>query len=112
MTRVEAASRRDFLAGGAAVAAPLAARAAPQSDASRHPGLLAGKAAVVYGAAGAMGSAVSRAFAREGAQVFLAGRTLERVNAHARELNEAGLSATAAQVDALDREAVENTWPR
>jgi NAD(P)-dependent dehydrogenase (short-subunit alcohol dehydrogenase family) len=107
VTRVEAASRRDFLAGGAAVAAPLAARAAPQSDASRHPGLLAGKTAVVYGAAGAMGSAVSRAFAREGAQVFLAGRTLERVNAHARELNEAGLSATAAQVDALDREAVE-----
>lgn len=36
--------------------------------------LLENKAAVIYGAAGADGGAVSRAFAREGAQVFLAGR--------------------------------------
>jgi 3-oxoacyl-[acyl-carrier protein] reductase len=34
------------------------------------------KHAVVYGAAGSMGGAVARAFAREGATVFLAGRTL------------------------------------
>ena len=32
--------------------------------------LLDGKAAVVYGGAGAMGSAVAQAFAREGARVF------------------------------------------
>jgi len=33
--------------------------------------LLKGRNAVVYGAGGALGGAVSRAFAREGAAVFL-----------------------------------------
>jgi NAD(P)-dependent dehydrogenase (short-subunit alcohol dehydrogenase family) len=32
--------------------------------------------AIIYGGGGAIGGAVARAFAREGAQVFLAGRTL------------------------------------
>jgi NADP-dependent 3-hydroxy acid dehydrogenase YdfG len=41
--------------------------------------LLEGKNAVIYGAGGAIGSAVGRAFAREGATVFLAGRTLTRL---------------------------------
>ncbi len=35
--------------------------------------LLKNKTAVVYGAGGAIGSAVARAFAREGARVFLTG---------------------------------------
>ena len=39
--------------------------------------LLENKNAVIYGAGGSIGSAVARAFAREGARVFLAGRTLE-----------------------------------
>ena len=39
--------------------------------------LLENKNAVIYGAGGAIGSAVAHAFAREGARVFLAGRTLE-----------------------------------
>jgi 3-oxoacyl-[acyl-carrier protein] reductase len=37
--------------------------------------LLENKTAVIYGAGGSMGGAVARAFAREGATVFLAGRT-------------------------------------
>jgi 3-oxoacyl-[acyl-carrier protein] reductase len=37
--------------------------------------LLEQKTAVIYGAGGAIGGAVARAFAREGARVFLAGRT-------------------------------------
>jgi 3-oxoacyl-[acyl-carrier protein] reductase len=37
--------------------------------------LLEDKNAVIYGAGGRIGSAVARAFAREGATVFLAGRT-------------------------------------
>jgi NADP-dependent 3-hydroxy acid dehydrogenase YdfG len=41
--------------------------------------LLEDKNAVIYGAGGAIGSAVGRAFAREGATVFLAGRTLTRL---------------------------------
>ena len=38
--------------------------------------LLENKNAVIYGGAGAVGGAVARAFARDGARVFLAGRTL------------------------------------
>jgi NAD(P)-dependent dehydrogenase (short-subunit alcohol dehydrogenase family) len=104
---VEAASRREFLASGAAVAVPLSGSAPAASATWPVPGLLAGKNAVIYGAAGAMGSAVSRVFAREGAQVFLAGRTLEKVDALAREIVDAGGVARAASVDAQDRAAVE-----
>jgi len=41
--------------------------------------LLQNKNAVIYGGGGAIGGAVARAFAREGARVFLAGRTLARL---------------------------------
>lgn len=37
------------------------------------------KNAVIYGAGGAIGGAVAREFASEGARVFLAGRTLEKL---------------------------------
>jgi len=38
--------------------------------------LLESKSAVIYGAGGAIGGAVARAFAREGAGLFLTGRDL------------------------------------
>ena len=57
---------------------------------------------VVYGAAGHIGSAVARAFAREGAQVFLTGRTLAGVQRVAASIVAEGGRAAAAQVDALD----------
>ena len=69
--------------------------------------LLQRKNAVVYGAGGAIGGAVARAFAREGARVFLAGRTLAKVDAVAKEISAAGGAAETAHVDALDEEAVE-----
>jgi 3-oxoacyl-[acyl-carrier protein] reductase len=69
--------------------------------------LLENKNAVVYGAGGAVGSAVARAFADEGAKVFLAGRTLGRVEAIAKEISASGRVAELAQVDALDEQAVE-----
>jgi len=47
--------------------------------------LLENKNAVVYGAGGAVGGALARAFAREGAKVFLAGRTIARLDALAKE---------------------------
>jgi 3-oxoacyl-[acyl-carrier protein] reductase len=104
---MEAASRREFLAG-AAMSVPLAVPLKVAKAAHRTtPGLLTGKVAVIYGAAGAMGSAVSRAFAREGAQVWLAGRTLEKVESLAEEIRNAGGFAQAAAVDALDREAID-----
>jgi 3-oxoacyl-[acyl-carrier protein] reductase len=65
------------------------------------------KNAVVYGAAGSMGGAVARAFAREGARVFLAGRTLAKLDGVAEEIRAAGGAAETAEVDALDQRAVE-----
>src|SRR6266545_3131811 len=64
--------------------------------------LLENKNAVIYGAGGGVGSAIARAFAREGAKVFLAGRTLAKVEAVAKEISAAGGVAEAAQVDALE----------
>lgn len=69
--------------------------------------LLENKNAVVYGAAGSMGSTVARAFAREGAHVFLAGRNLATLDQVAEQITADGGSATTAQVDAMDRAAVE-----
>ena len=69
--------------------------------------LLKNKVAVIHGAAGAIGSAVARAFGREGARLFLGGRTLARVEEVAREIVAGGGKAEASQVDALDGDAVE-----
>ena len=69
--------------------------------------LLEGKTAVIYGGAGAIGSAVARAFAREGATVFLAGRTEGRLEELAREIRASGGNVGTATVDALDEEAVD-----
>ena len=68
--------------------------------------LLENKNAVIYGAAGSVGGAVARAFAREGARVFLTGRNLEAINTLAKEISATGGTAETAQVDALDEEAV------
>lgn len=69
--------------------------------------LLANKTAVIYGAGGSIGGAVARAFAREGAKVHLAGRTLERLEQVAQEIRAAGGVAHTARVDALDETAVD-----
>ena len=68
--------------------------------------LLEGKNAVIYGGGGKVGGAVARAFAREGARVFLAGRTLESLEEVAQEICFAGGVAETARVDALDERAV------
>ena len=69
--------------------------------------LLEGKAAVIYGAAGIIGRSTAKAFAREGATVFLAGRTAETVRTLADEITREGGIAEASQLDALDADAVE-----
>jgi NAD(P)-dependent dehydrogenase (short-subunit alcohol dehydrogenase family) len=69
--------------------------------------MLKDKVAVVYGAGGAVGGAVARAFASEGADLHLAGRNLARVEAVANEIVGAGGSAEAAAVDALDEVALD-----
>ena len=65
--------------------------------------LLENKNAVIYGGGGSIGGAVARAFAREGAKVFLAGRTLAKLEKVARDIPNAHI----AEVDALDEKAVE-----
>ena len=69
--------------------------------------LLENKVAVIYGAGGPIGGAVARTFAREGANVHLAGRTRAKLDAVAEEIRAAGGLAEAAQVDALDEHAVD-----
>jgi 3-oxoacyl-[acyl-carrier protein] reductase len=69
--------------------------------------LLENKNAVIYGGGGAIGGAVARAFAGEGARVFLAGRTLATLEAVAEEIRSAGGVAETAEVDALDETAVD-----
>jgi 3-oxoacyl-[acyl-carrier protein] reductase len=69
--------------------------------------LLEHKNAIVYGGGGSMGGAVARAFAREGASVFLAGRTLSKLDTVADEIIAAGGVAETAQVDVFDQPGVE-----
>ena len=65
--------------------------------------MLKNKIAVIYGASGGIGGAVARAFAHEGARLFLTGRDPAAVDAVAKDLD----SAVSAQVDALDEWAID-----
>ena len=69
--------------------------------------MLKDKVAVIYGAGGAIGAAVARAFAGEGAKLFLTGRGRAPVEAVASDIVSAGGSAVAAEVDALDEQAID-----
>jgi NAD(P)-dependent dehydrogenase (short-subunit alcohol dehydrogenase family) len=69
--------------------------------------ILQDKVAVIYGAAGAIGGAVARAFASEGACVVLTGRAKAPLKAVAKDIVAAGGSAETAEVDALDEQAVD-----
>jgi NAD(P)-dependent dehydrogenase (short-subunit alcohol dehydrogenase family) len=69
--------------------------------------LLESKSAVIYGGGGSIGGAVARVFTREGARVFLAGRTRAKLEAVAEEIRSADGEAETAEVDALDAKAVD-----
>jgi 7-alpha-hydroxysteroid dehydrogenase len=68
--------------------------------------LLRDRTGIVYGASGAVGGAVAKAFAREGARVFLAARRVDRLEAVAEDIRAAGGRAEVAPVDTGDKEAV------
>lgn len=68
--------------------------------------LLENKVCVIYGAGGAIGGAMSRAFAREGARVFLAGRTQAKLDRVADDIRANGGRADTGVVDALDEKQV------
>lgn len=69
--------------------------------------ILQNKNAVIYGGGGAIGAAVARAFAREGAKIFLTGLNLKSIDIVAKEIHSAGGSAEVAEVNALDEQAVD-----
>jgi NAD(P)-dependent dehydrogenase (short-subunit alcohol dehydrogenase family) len=69
--------------------------------------MLNDKIAVIYGAGGGIGGAVARAFASEGANLFLTGHKLAPVEVVAEEIVSGGGSAQAAEVNALDERAVD-----
>ncbi|WP_116047163.1 SDR family NAD(P)-dependent oxidoreductase [Amycolatopsis palatopharyngis] len=69
--------------------------------------LLEKKNAVIYGGGGAIGGAIARVFAREGARVFIAGRTQAKLDAVAEDITAAGGTVETAQVDVFDQQATE-----
>jgi 3-oxoacyl-[acyl-carrier protein] reductase len=69
--------------------------------------LLDNKVAAIYGAGGSIGGAVARAFAREGAHVFLSGRTQASLDKVVTEIRSNGGAAEAAIVDALAEQSVD-----
>jgi NAD(P)-dependent dehydrogenase (short-subunit alcohol dehydrogenase family) len=69
--------------------------------------LLENKNVVIYGAGGAIGRGVAATFAREGARVFLTGRSRPPLDTLAEAITAAGGAAEVAVVDALDEQAVD-----
>lgn len=69
--------------------------------------LLKDKTAIVYGGSGAVGGAVARAYAREGAYVFLAARKRAGLETVAADIRTAGGRAEIATLDAMDSASVE-----
>lgn len=68
---------------------------------------LKNKIAVIYGAGGDIGGAVARAFAHEGARLFLTGHRLEPIEAVAKDIVSSGGLADVAEVDALNEQAID-----
>lgn len=68
--------------------------------------LLEGKTAIIYGGGG-IGGGVARTVAREGATLFLLGRTREKLDAVARDSTSVDGSARVTVLNALDKQAVE-----
>lgn len=69
--------------------------------------LLRNKNAVIYGGGGAIGGAMARVFAREGANVFICGRTESGLDKVAADIVVAGGIVETALVDAFDPQAVQ-----
>lgn len=65
------------------------------------------KVAIIYGN-GSVGCAMAKAFANEGAKVFLTGRTKEKLNAIPKDIRAAGGVIETSVLDALDEKAIKN----
>jgi NAD(P)-dependent dehydrogenase (short-subunit alcohol dehydrogenase family) len=69
--------------------------------------MLEDKGAVIYGGGGSVGGAVARAFAPEGAKLFLTWHKLAPVEVVAKDIVPPADPREAAEVDALDEQAVD-----
>ena len=69
---------------------------------------LDGKVAIITGAGGAIGTAMAIAFARNGAKVVCAGRTLSTLEATVKTIQEAGGEACAIITDVGNKESAAN----
>jgi NAD(P)-dependent dehydrogenase (short-subunit alcohol dehydrogenase family) len=69
--------------------------------------LLQNKNIIIYGAAGGIGHGIAKAYGRNGARLFLTGRTKDTLEELAAEIVADGGRAEVAVVDALDEQAVE-----
>lgn len=63
--------------------------------------ILKNKVAVIYGGGGAIGGTVAKAFAAEGAKVYLCGRNLSTLDVVASAISQQGYHVEIAKVDAL-----------
>src|SRR2546422_11664146 len=68
---------------------------------------LDGKVALLPGGAGGIGAAMARAMVEYGADVIIAGRSLEKAQATGDSLMGVGKSALASAVDVVDPESVD-----
>jgi NAD(P)-dependent dehydrogenase (short-subunit alcohol dehydrogenase family) len=68
---------------------------------------LENKVAIIY-SDGSVGSATAKAFAAEGAKVFLTGRTQKKLDALTREIKSSGGFVETAVLDALDEKGIEH----
>ena len=73
---------------------------------------LNGKVVIVTGGGGAIGSAMCRRFAENGAKVVVAGRTLSKLEAVVEEIRAAGGEATAITADVSRKESAEEMVAR
>jgi NAD(P)-dependent dehydrogenase (short-subunit alcohol dehydrogenase family) len=69
---------------------------------------LRNKTAVIYGASGFIGASVAKAFAREGARVFVTGKNKEAIATLVSDIAAAGGFAEGGVVDVLNEQAVKN----
>ncbi|EMN3918503.1 SDR family NAD(P)-dependent oxidoreductase [Citrobacter farmeri] len=68
--------------------------------------LLKNKVAVIFGGSGAIGSAVARNMAREGARVYLVARGQEKLERVAHEIRAAAGTVDTALIDVLDEQSM------
>lgn len=68
--------------------------------------LLKNKVAVIFGGSGAIGSAVARNMAREGAKVYLVARRQEKLDRVAHEIRAAAGTVDVVSIDVLDEQSM------